>query len=1000
MRYQLFANVGVTALWSIAIVDLTKNLHTSAKVHIQSIVFNGDPTIFRRHFLTDVPEVNKLGAEEFELMRSSDTNNVGPIDITDDVKSTTVPEVTEQDHLPVAMTFTAAAEDIASVIVEDVALSENEEVITVDISPQEQYQSVDVVTFTAAAEDIASVIVEDVAPSENEEVITVDIPRQEQYQSVDVVTSNTFLDNDESLNSPLVGTENHLPTIENRAPVASPEVPKPNKDSSPTILLSNAPINSDKEYFLPLVALLCLSCFIMWLMGTDKNKSTNTSIDTTNNTTIESTNIVDDHDTTVIEKEVISVRKDKSKNVPKDIPIAISNAPHTIPVILDIEEHIPEQKASLMAGKMIVAHIEDNQLTPSPPPPPFCYTNLPISEERASAVVDALLSAEMKIATLLEKLPTSMSRIWELEARLEALTETFASHFSEAEVDQVGFNLDLSILDDKEFVPTSVINSNSLPVLNAIDVSDVQSEKKSTNLVTEKVGSVLSGDDEESATVTLSYQEDVVLASFPDINHSCSAVVDTVLSKVSHVDTDTQDEISISDNISVSTPVYARVRISQIIPLPEVSTQLENSLGTSAIFGIVRLSQIFPLIDGINERNMAMTDISHIDTNDITNTLDTHTDTVDNYTNTDDTYTDTVDNYTNTDMDMYIVNSDSNKDASMSTNFLRMSTGSNISDLEFDFTVDSVILRLSDVSGITEMEEEEGEEGEGITDLISLRKSKFSLDFNDCEDEVNGVDNGKESRWKSSQLCSADESMLTDPMMVTMQMSQISPASCLSSNIGFVLGFPSNSSASTDFDDETTCLHDDDNDDYDCNMMNKQTMTNGNDIIKPRETFTPDNDDDTNNDNYDDMNDDTITNNDNDTTCNSTIGIDMEDISIIEHLKEGEGEGEESDDEGNHRDYYFDPVRNKKFVYIKYIGHIFENQRSFRTPTKGDRHGRLFRTYMINGVVRKKGKKQLYFIYYDVKHYPRGPPPRKLLEAWTLCPCRHIVSQNHKYHFK
>ena len=48
---------------------------------------------------------------------------------------------------------------------------------------------------------------------------------------------------------------------------------------------------------------------------------------------------------------------------------------------------------------------------------------------------------------------------------------------------------------------------------------------------------------------------------------------------------------------SQGTPVFARVRISQIIPLPEVSAISDDGTSNSAVYGIVRLSQIYPLKD-------------------------------------------------------------------------------------------------------------------------------------------------------------------------------------------------------------------------------------------------------------------------------------------------------------------------------------------------------------------------------------------------------------------
>jgi hypothetical protein len=59
-----------------------------------------------------------------------------------------------------------------------------------------------------------------------------------------------------------------------------------------------------------------------------------------------------------------------------------------------------------------------------------------------------------------------------------------------------------------------------------------------------------------------------------------------------------------------------------------------------------------------------------------------------------------------------------------------------------------------------------------------------------------------------------------------------------------------------------------------------------------------------------------------------------------------------------------------------------------------------FKTFMVNSIVRVEGKKQLFFVYYDVLAYPKGPPSKKDASAWTLCPCRHLIGKTTTYRFK
>ena len=596
-------------------------------------------------------------------------------------------------------------------------------------------------------------------------------------------------------------------------------------------------------------------------------------------------------------------------------PIVIIETPiPKVPVIATVErECVPIEHKPSETEKNIVKNTEESDCLITP----RSQSNyLALSEERANAVVDALLAAEEKIGTLLEKLPTSMSRIWELEQKLEALTDTVAAHFSDVggeDVDQVGLDLDhdhdLPITDDK------ISHHSSVPVpstVNIVEDATKSCAEASLPLLTSTTGGdVVSSHDINPRNMTVE----------SDIDMDAATVT------------------------SQGTPVFARVRISQIIPLPEVSAISDDGTSNSAVYGIVRLSQIYPLKDeeGVQDTISGA-----------------HTDT------------------------------DGDVKSMVDNDQLRMSVGSNVSDIGFESVLrDAASQRLSDLSAVTDVEDDEDEEHgrDMVIDLTTSCKSKLS--YGSYDDDVIGhlvedveldlCDEAEDpqSTWKSSHVCSGDESHLTDPMVLVRQMAQISPNSCLSSNAGFMLGFPSNASASTDFDDATFFVEA--NDDCITEKATNNLNATIKDAIKPSETFNPDNDND----------------NDTDTTCNNTACGEAEDISVVGQFAE-----EESDDETEHVDYHFDPVRNKKFVYLKYIGHIFENRNSPRTPTKGELHGRLFRTYMISGVVRMKGKRQLYFIYYDVKLYPRGPPSRKVVDAWTLCPCRHLISQNHTYNLK
>ena len=131
----------------------------------------------------------------------------------------------------------------------------------------------------------------------------------------------------------------------------------------------------------------------------------------------------------------------------------------------------------------------------------------------------------------------------------------------------------------------------------------------------------------------------------------------------------------------------------------------------------------------------------------------------------------------------------------------------------------------------------------------------------------------------------------------------------------------------------------------------------------------------------------------------SSANTDLDSLCVDISVPKEKGD---SDDESADVFSYVDRVRNKKYMYEKYVGHIFENLKAPRTPIKGEKsiNQRRFKTFMINGVVRMEDKKQLYFIYYDVAANPRGPPSRQSDVGWTICPCRHILSQTNNYRLK
>ena len=130
----------------------------------------------------------------------------------------------------------------------------------------------------------------------------------------------------------------------------------------------------------------------------------------------------------------------------------------------------------------------------------------------------------------------------------------------------------------------------------------------------------------------------------------------------------------------------------------------------------------------------------------------------------------------------------------------------------------------------------------------------------------------------------------------------------------------------------------------------------------------------------------------------STENNGMENIVLEGSSLEVECDTEESDDESTDIFSYKDRIRNKRYTYDKFVGHIFENVSSPHSSGK-EKNVRTssFRTFMINGMIRMEGKKQLYFIYYDVTLHPRGPPSRQSPDGWTICPCRHIFSKTSQY---
>ena len=122
------------------------------------------------------------------------------------------------------------------------------------------------------------------------------------------------------------------------------------------------------------------------------------------------------------------------------------------------------------------------------------------------------------------------------------------------------------------------------------------------------------------------------------------------------------------------------------------------------------------------------------------------------------------------------------------------------------------------------------------------------------------------------------------------------------------------------------------------------------------------------------------------------VGSDTDDVPTFQF-------GDEDDDSSDIECYY-DRIMDKKFIYKKFVGRIFECINGGRPLTASQKAQHVFHTFMVSSIEEVPGKKQLYFFFYDVVAFPKGPPPKKDTSAWTLCPCRHLISQSHKYRFK
>ena len=108
----------------------------------------------------------------------------------------------------------------------------------------------------------------------------------------------------------------------------------------------------------------------------------------------------------------------------------------------------------------------------------------------------------------------------------------------------------------------------------------------------------------------------------------------------------------------------------------------------------------------------------------------------------------------------------------------------------------------------------------------------------------------------------------------------------------------------------------------------------------------------------------------------------------------------ESDDESENVNCHYDRLKDNKWVYKKFVGRVFENLKLRKPVSPTPKSASAYRTFMVNSIVRLPMKRQLYFVYYDVLAYPKGPPSREEADAWTLCPCRHLIAKTKIYRFK
>jgi hypothetical protein len=97
---------------------------------------------------------------------------------------------------------------------------------------------------------------------------------------------------------------------------------------------------------------------------------------------------------------------------------------------------------------------------------------------------------------------------------------------------------------------------------------------------------------------------------------------------------------------------------------------------------------------------------------------------------------------------------------------------------------------------------------------------------------------------------------------------------------------------------------------------------------------------------------------------------------------------------------HYDRFRDKRYVYKKFVGRIFEYIKGGKPLTASQKAHHVFHTFMVAAIVQVEGKKQFYFDFYDVLAFPKGPPCKTEPGAWTRCPCRHLISKGHLYRFK